>query len=161
MMKRIIVSVDQFTSYRNFSWCPLGSLHRRLRAYDSGVVFQRAVEWLMELGAVKVDAYENPQSSYRTKGISLVRENSMVSEVLEERNEFIHSLLALYEQRIPINFMTLSTDTNLVDAALELWISIMQAENVLNPVPGKPGLYSLFRTHHTVNQVAETHDEEQ
>jgi hypothetical protein len=116
------------------------------------------VEWLLELKAVVVDAYENPQSNYRTKGISLLRDSAMAKEVLDERNEFIHSLLNLYEQRLPINFMTLSGETNLNDAALELWLSIMQAENVLNPVPGKPGLFSLFRTHHTVNQVAEGRD---
>jgi hypothetical protein len=161
MMKRIVISVDQFTSYRGFTWCPLGSLHRRLRAYDSGVVFQRSVEWLLELKAVTVEAYENPQSNFRTKGISLNRDSEMVQEMLQERDEFIRSLLNLYEQRLPINFMTLSGETNLVDAALELWLSIMQAENVLNPVPGKPGLFSLFRTHHTVNQVAEKRDQDE
>ena len=30
MVTRIVVSVQQFTSFRNFAWCPLGSLHRRL-----------------------------------------------------------------------------------------------------------------------------------
>jgi hypothetical protein len=161
MMKRIVVSVDQFTSYRGFTWCPLGSLHRRLRAYDSGVVFQRSVEWLLELKAVVVDAYENPQSSFRTKGISLLRDSDLAREILTERDDFIRSLLNLYEQRLPINFMTLSAETNLTDSALELWLSIMQAENVLNPVPGKPGLFSLFRTHHTVNQVAEKRDQDE
>ena len=65
-------------------------------------------------------------------------------------------LLELYEQRLPISMQALSRDTNLTDEALQLWISIMQAENVLNPVQGKPGLFTLFRTHHTVNLVAET-----
>ncbi len=155
MMKRIIVSVDQFTSYRGFSWCPLGSLHRRLRPYDSGVVFQRAVEWLLELGSGEVSEYENPQSNYKTKGISLNNDGALTKEVLQERDQFILSLLELYEQHLPINFAALSRDTNLNDEALELWISIMQVENVLNPVPGKPGLYSLFRTHHTVNLIAD------
>lgn len=155
MMKRIIVSVNQFTSYRGFTWCPLGSLHRRLRAYDSGVMFQRAVEWLLELGAAQVDAYDNPQSAYKTKGISLINGSPLVQEVLQERDNFILSLLNLYEQRLPITFMTLANETNLNDEALELWISIMQAENVLAAVSGKPGLFSLFRTHHTVNLVAE------
>ncbi len=155
MMKRVIVSVDQFTSYRGFSWCPLGSLHRRLRPFDSGLVFQRAVEWLLELGAVLVEEYDNPQSSYKTKGISLIMESPMVKEVLQERDSFVLSLLELYEQHLPISFTVLARDTNLIDEALELWMSIMQAENVLNPVQGKPGLFSLFRTHHTVNLVAE------
>jgi len=155
MMKRVIVSIDQFTSYRGFTWCPLGSLHRRLRSFDSGVVFQRGVEWLTELGAVRIDEYDNPQSAYKTKGISLVTDSPMVQEVLQERDQFIIWLLELYEQRLPISFAALQRDTNLTDEALELWISIMQAENVLNPVQGKPGLYSLFRTHHTVNLVAE------
>jgi hypothetical protein len=155
MMKRIIVSVDQFTSYRGFTWCPLGSLHRRLRPFDSGVVFQRAVEWMLELGAGSVNEYDNPQSTYKTKGISLVHNGSLTREVLQERDQFILSLLRLYEQHLPINFAALMRDTNLNESALELWISIMQVENVLNPVPGKPGLYSLFRTHHTVNLIAE------
>ncbi len=155
MMKRVIVSIDQFTSYRGFTWCPLGSLHRRLRSFDSGVVFQRGVEWLTELGAVRIDEYDNPQSAYKTKGISLVTDSPMVQEVLQERDNFVIWLLELYDQRLPISFAALQRDTNLTDEALELWISIMQAENVLNPVQGKPGLYSLFRTHHTVNLVAE------
>jgi hypothetical protein len=155
MMKRIIVSVDQFTSYRGFTWCPLGSLHRRLRAYDSGVVFQRAVEWLVELKSVAVEEYENPQSSYKTKGISLITTSRVTMDVMQERDDFIRSLLDLYEQHVPINFQVLSRDTNLNDDSLNLWITIMQAENVLNPVPGKPGMFSLFRTHHTVNLVAD------
>lgn len=156
MMKRVVVSVDQFTSYRGFTWCPLGSLHRRLRPFDSGVTFQRAVEWLLELGAVKVDEYDNPQSTYKTKGISLNTASTVTQEILKERNEFICALLSLYEQRQPISFASLSRETNFNDSALALWISIMEAENVLNPVHGKPGIFSLFRTHHTVNLVAET-----
>jgi hypothetical protein len=35
-----------------------------------------------------------------------------------------------------------------------LWFSIMERENVLNALNGRPGFYSLFRTHHTVAQVA-------
>jgi hypothetical protein len=155
MMKRIIVSVDQFTSYRGFTWCPLGSLHRRLRAFDSGVTFQRAVEWLNELGSVRIEEYDNPQSMYKTKGISLNTSSPISQEVLQERDAFIITLLDLYDQRQPISFSGLARDLNMTDSALELWISIMQAENVLNPVQGKPGLYSLFRTHHTVNLVAE------
>jgi hypothetical protein len=38
---------------------------------------------------------------------------------------------------------------------MSLWLSIMQTENVLNEVPGRPGQYSLFRTHHTVSLVAD------
>jgi len=36
-----------------------------------------------------------------------------------------------------------------------MWFSIMETENVLNPVPGRGGQYSLFRTHHTVSLVAD------
>jgi uncharacterized protein (DUF779 family) len=38
---------------------------------------------------------------------------------------------------------------------LDFWFSVMETENVLNVVPGRGGQYSLFRTHHTVNLVAE------
>ncbi|MFQ3536833.1 MAG: NYN domain-containing protein [Aggregatilineales bacterium] len=155
MMKRIVVSVDQFTSYRNFTWCPLGSLHRRLRQFDSGVTFQRAVEWLQELGAVKIAEYDNPESPYKTKGISVVADSSTAQEILRERNAFIEALLRLYDQRLPINAANLARETRLSNAELSLWLSIMESENVLNPVHGKPGLYSLFRTHHTVNLVAD------
>ncbi len=155
MMKRILVSVDQFTSYRNFTWCPLGSLHRRLRAFDSGVTFQRAVEWLQELGAVRIDEYDNPESPYKTKGISVVAFSTITQETLNERNAFIQALLRLYDQRQPINAVNITRETGVSGAELTLWISIMEAENILNPINGKPGLYSLFRTHHTVNLVAE------
>jgi hypothetical protein len=154
MLKRIIVSVEQFTSFRGFAWCPLGSLHRRLRPYDPGTTFQRAVEQLIELGAVLVEEYDNPQSDYKTKGISLVGDSSSVQSVLYERNHFIQVLLAFYEQRQPITRVALRDRLDLSDEDLDLWISIMQSENVLKSVPGQSDLYSLFRTHHTVCLVA-------
>jgi hypothetical protein len=80
----------------------------------------------------------------------------MVQEILQERDTFVIALLDLYDQHQPISFTVLSKEMNMTDTALNLWISIMQAENVLNPIQGKPGLFSLFRTHHTVNLVAET-----
>jgi hypothetical protein len=118
-------------------------------------VFQRAVEWLLELGAVEVGEYENPQSAYKTKGISLNTTSPFVLETLQERDSFVIALLELYEQHQPISFAGLVKDLNMTETALTLWLSIMQAENVVNPIQGKPGLYSLFRTHHTVNLVAE------
>src|SRR5690606_31236601 len=154
MMHRIIVSVEQFTSFRGFAWCPLGSLHRRLRPFDPGTTFQQSVESLLEAGAVVVREYENPQSDYKTKGISLVESSTIVHDVLAERNRFVQILLDLFEQRIPIARDTLRDYTQLEDHDLDLWISIMQSENVLKPVPGQPDLYSLFRTHHTVSLVA-------
>ncbi len=47
MVRRVVVSVEQFTSFRGFDWCPLGSLHKRLRNYDKGMSFQRAGEYLI------------------------------------------------------------------------------------------------------------------
>lgn len=156
MTKRIVISVDQFTSYRGFTWCPLGSLHKRLRTHDSGVTFQRAVEWLQGLGAVKIDEYDNPQSAFKTKGISLNTASQLVQDILAERNRFVQALLRLYNQRLPISIETLAHEVDLAEPLLLLWTSIMEAENILNPVHGKPGLFSLFRTHHTVNLVAES-----
>ncbi|MFN7211117.1 MAG: hypothetical protein ACK4P1_12130, partial [Aggregatilineales bacterium] len=129
------------------------------RAFDSGVTFQRAVEWLQELGAVKIAEYDNPESPYKTKGISVVAESSAAQEILRERNAFIQALLRLYEQRIPINAANVARETGLSNSELTLWLSIMESENVLNPIHGKAGLYSLFRTHHTVNLVAESRDQ--
>lgn len=154
MIRRIIVSVEQFTSFRGFAWCPLGSLHRRLRPFDPSTSFQQAVEELIEAGAVEVDEYENPQSDYRTKGISLVEDAPHVYAVLADRNEIIRVLLELYEQRIPITRETLLERLSMDDDEIDLWLSIMQSENVLKPVPHQPNLYTLFRTHHTVTQVA-------
>ncbi len=154
MVRRVIVSVEQFTSFRGFAWCPLGSLHRRLRPFDPSTTFQQAVENLMEDGAVLVEEYENPQSDYKTKGISLIRESEYVQEVIAERNEFIRILLDLYERREPISRTVLIQRTGLSPQDMDLWLSIMQSENVLKPVPGQPDLYSLFRTHHTVSIVA-------
>jgi uncharacterized LabA/DUF88 family protein len=155
MVRRIIISVEQFTSFRGYSWCPLGSLHRRLRNYDQGMSFQRAVEYLIENHAAQVEEYANPQSEFKTKGISLDASTPVVASILSDRNTFIQVLLALYERGMII------TEDNLA-AALEdprwnipLWISIMETENVLNAVPGRMGQYSLFRTHHTVALVAD------
>lgn len=155
MIRRVIVSIEQFTSFRGFAWCPLGSLHRRLRPFDPSTTFQQAVEELLEHGAVVVEEYENPQSEYTTKGISLIEDSPIVQEVLAERNNFIHVLLDLYESRQPISVETLHERLpHLSRDELDLWISIMQSENVLKAAPGQPDVFSLFRTHHTVSLVA-------
>jgi hypothetical protein len=152
MVRRVIVSVEQFTSFRNFAWCPLGSLHRRLRAFDSGMTFQRAVEYLIAHDAATVGEYANPQSAYMTKGIALKLDHPLCVRVLQERNIFIHILLDLYSRA------TLITEANVQALQpgldLELWFTIMVTENVLNPLNGRAGQYSLFRTHHTVTLVA-------
>jgi uncharacterized LabA/DUF88 family protein len=152
MARRIIVSVEQFTSYRKFDWCPLGSLHNRLRLYDTSMAFQSAVEYLVYHGAVAVNEYANPQSNFNTKGISLALSNNIVKEVIEERDEFIRLLLSLYRRDVLIS----AEVARELSPALnhELWFSIMERENVLNGLGGRPGFYSLFRTHHTVVQVA-------
>ncbi len=154
MIRRVVVSVEQFTSFRGFAWCPLGSLHRRLRPFDPNTTFQQAVEELQEDGAVDIQEYINPQSDYTTKGISLVENSPQVMDILAERNRFIRALLTLYDSRTPITPDAIQQVTGLDDHDLDLWISIMQSENVLKSVPGQPGLYSLFRTHHTVTMVA-------
>jgi hypothetical protein len=161
MMRRVIVSVEQFTSFRGFAWCPLGSLHRRLRPFDPGTTFQQAVEEMMEEGSVMVEEYENPQSEFTTKGISLVEQAPQVQDVLTDRNTFIRVLLNLYEGRQPITRDAIQVQVNMEEHDLDLWISIMQSENVLKSVPGQPNLYSLFRTHHTVCMVAGDSPEEE
>lgn len=153
MVYRIVVSIEQFTSFRNFAWCPLGSLHRRLRAFDTGMSFQRAVEYLIEHGVALVEEYRNPQSDYNTKGISLVRESDLAQAILEERDAFIILLLELYERNILISEQSVKALDSMKEWDLALWFSIMETENVLNMLPGRPGQYSLFRTHHTVNLV--------
>jgi hypothetical protein len=155
MIRRVIVSVEQFTSFRKFEWCPLGSLHKRLRNYDTGTAFQQAVEVLIKLDAVIIKEYDNPQSTYRTKGISLNMDAPVVGQILAERDAFVHVLLDLYQQHIPITPGAIQAETNLDDDTLNVWISIMQIENILNAVPGHQDLFSLFRTHHTVNLIAE------
>ncbi|MBN2471448.1 MAG: NYN domain-containing protein [Anaerolineae bacterium] len=156
MEKRILVSVEQFTSFRGFQWCPLGSLHRRLRAHDPGMVFQQSIETLQEKGAVEVSEYDNPQSEFRTKGISIITDSPLVRTVISERDRFVLALLALYDRHEAISEITIQAATGMERDDLALWISIMQDENVLNAVPGRNGQYSLFRTHHTVTSVAGT-----
>lgn len=155
MVQRIVVSVEQFTSFRGFAWCPLGSLHRRLRDYDSAMAFQRAVEYLMEHNAATVDEYSNPQSEYNTKGIAVNEDNPISKQILNERDLFIGVLLDLYEQNMLISEANVRTFVGGDQWDLALWFSIMETENVLNPIPARQGQFSLFRTHHTVNLVAE------
>jgi hypothetical protein len=83
-----------------------------------------------------------------------VVDSEQVLSVLEERNRFIRVLLDLYEQRIPISVNMLIDRLHMNTDDLDLWLSIMQSENVLKAVPGQSELYSLFRTHHTVCLVA-------
>lgn len=154
MTVRIIVSVQQFTSFRNFVWCPLGSLHKRLRAYDNNMAFQRAVEYLEANNIVSVDEYANPQSDYNTKGISINQDAAYTQAVLNERDEFIRILLVLYENNQPITQATVDQHADGGHFDYDLWFSIMETENVLNALPGRAGQYSLFRTHHTVKIVA-------
>ncbi len=153
MVTRIVVSVQQFTSYRNFAWCPLGSLHRRLREFDGGVVFQLAVEYLLVNDMVAVNEYPNPRSDYNTKGVELREFSPFVAALLAERDEFIRVLLEMYRANASINIANM--EQRLSDEwDIPLWISIMKTENVLNPLPGRPDQFSLFRTHHTVKLVA-------
>lgn len=156
MQRRIVVSVEQFTSFRGFLWCPLGKLHRRLRAHDPGVVFQRAVDDLVEQGVVAINEYENPQSSFKTKGISLIPPSPLVIQIMHERDIFVQTLLALYNRHEIISHVALSSETQMDEETLALWLSIMEDENVINALPGRHSQYSLFRTHHTVLSVAET-----
>jgi len=153
MTVRIIVSVQQFTSFRSFVWCPLGSLHKRLRKFDSGMAFQRSVEYLEANDVVVVDEYANPLSEYKTKGISVNTESPYAQAVLAQRDDFVRILLFLYENNQPINRQSLQAVSDR-DWDYPLWISIMETENVLNALPGRAGQYGLFRTHHTVKIVA-------
>jgi hypothetical protein len=155
MVRRIIVSVEQFTSFRNFTWCPLGSLHKRLRNHDRMMSFQRAVEYLLANSSAAVEEYENPQSEFRTKGISLRMDAPIVVKVLGERDTFIRTLLALYERNILISDQSIRVMEPDEHWDMPLWLSIMQTENVLNEVPGRAGQFSLFRTHHTVTLTAD------
>jgi len=154
MVTRIVVSVQQFTSFRNFAWCPLGSLHRRLRAFDNGAVFQFAVEYLLINNMATVDEYENPRSEYKTKGIGLDENNPYVAALLAERDEFVRVLIGMYRSNIAISRESVQQQLN--DSwDVELWLSIMTIENVLNPLPGRSDQLNLFRTHHTVKMVAQ------
>lgn len=153
MVVRIVISVEQFTSFRNFAWCPLGSLHRRLRDHDTGIAFQRAVEYMMVNSMAEVNEYPNPQSDYNTKGIELRENNPFVAVLLAERDEFIRVLLEMYKNNTSITRAHIESQLE-GDWDIELWISIMETENVLNPLPGRSDQYSLFRTHHTVKLVA-------
>lgn len=161
MVYRIVVSVEQFTSFRGFEWCPLGSLHRRLREFDEAMSFQRAVEYLMENSAATVDEYPNPQSNFNTKGISINEDSEISGRILRRRNEFVKVLLQLYERNMLISEDNVRTFVGNDDWNLPLWFSIMETENVLNPIPSREGQFSLFRTHHTVNLVAEALEDEE
>jgi uncharacterized LabA/DUF88 family protein len=156
MVRRVVVSVEQFTSFRGFTWCPLGSLHKRLKNFDRGMTFQRAVEYLVENEAADVNEYANPQSEFLTKGISLRTGSPIVSLILSERDQFIRLLLTLYERSMVISENGIRTLEPNTRWNFPLWFSIMQTENVLNEVPGRTGQYNLFRTHHTVQLVADS-----
>lgn len=153
MAIRIIVSVEQFTSFRNFAWCPLGSLHKRLKAYDINMSFQRAVEYLQANNVVFVGEYQNPLSPYSTKGISVVKAAPYACDVLALRDNVIRLFLVFYDRNQPVSLPRIREDAPALERP-ELWLSIMEMENVLQPLPGRMGQYTLFRTHHTVKIVA-------
>jgi hypothetical protein len=109
----------------------------------------------MEHGAATVDEYHNPQSNFNTKGISVHTEMPICQEIISHRDQFIEILLHLYEQNMLISEKNVRMVAAVDGWNLPLWFSVMRTENVLNPIPSRPGQYSLFRTHHTVNLVAE------
>jgi hypothetical protein len=119
------------------------------------MAFQRAVEYLKENDSAEISEYSNPQSEFMTKGISLNLESDICQTIVHERDAFIRILISLYERNVLISEHSVRAVDPDVEWNLELWFSIMETENVLNPVPGRSGQYSLFRTHHTVNLVAE------
>ncbi len=161
MVRRVVVSIEQFTSFRGFTWCPLGSLHKRLRNFDRAMSFQRAVEYLLANGAAAVEEYDNPMSDFRTKGISLELDSLICCKILAERDTFIRTLLSLYEKNILISEQSIRASDPSTHWDMQLWLSIMQTENVLNEIPGRSGQYSLFRTHHPVTLIADTKRQEQ
>ena len=124
------------------------------------MTFQRAVEYLVENKAARIDEYPNPESDYNTKGISIDRRKSIAKRILNERDSFILMLLGLYSGNMLISRQSVEAVDSDQEWELTLWFSIMETENVLNALPGRPGQYSLFRTHHTVNQVADKYGHE-
>ena len=66
----------------------------------------------------------------------------------------MRTLLTLYTRDMPITKQSVGLEAPSEQWKLDLWLSIMETENVLNALPGRSGNYSLFRMHHTVNQVA-------
>lgn len=153
MVVRIIVSVEQFTSFRKFAWCPLGSLHKRLRPFDTNMAFQRAVEYLESNELALVGEHENPQSLYRTKGITLDATLPFAIEVLSIRDEVVRLLVSMYERNVIISEAHIRQEAPEALWNPKLWLSIMETENVINTLPGRIGMFSLFRTHHTVKRV--------
>ncbi|MDD9956934.1 MAG: NYN domain-containing protein [Anaerolineaceae bacterium] len=152
MVRRIIVSVEQFTSFRRFLWCPLGSLHKRLLEHDRGTNFQRAIDYLVANDAISLNDYPNPRSAFLTKGISLQTNSQVCHAVLAQRDQLVTALLALYDSGETISHESL--DARVIGYDIDLWLSILLSENILNRIPDSPVEYSLFRTHHTVNRVA-------
>ncbi|MCY3945949.1 MAG: NYN domain-containing protein [Anaerolineaceae bacterium] len=152
MVRRIIVSVEQFTSFRRFLWCPLGSLHKRLLEHDRGTNFQRAIDYLVANDAISLNDYPNPRSAFLTKGISLQTESLVCHTVLAQRDQMVSALLALYDSGETISHEAL--EGRVMGYDIDLWLSILLSENILNRIPDNPDEFSLFRTHHTVNRVA-------
>ncbi len=85
-------------------------------------------------------------SNYETKGISVNQQSAYAQAVLSQRDEFIRTLLALYEKNQPITEAQIGEESQ-SEWAYDLWISIMETENILNPLPGRQGQYSLFASY--------------
>ena len=153
MVYRIVVSVEQFTSFRKFDWCPLRSLHRRLSSYDVEMSFQRAVEYLIAHNAAVIDEHDNPQSKFSTKGISVVQDNAICMEILNQRSDFIKLLLKLDDENMVISHKNVRNFVTDQVERIPLWISIMETENVLKVVTAHSDRYNLFRKHHTVTLI--------
>ena len=82
--------------------------------------------------------------------------SEICQNIIAERDNFIRLQLYLYDRNMVISEQSIRTVDAVTRWDLNLWFSIMETENVLNPVPGRQGQYSLFRTHHTVTLVADS-----
>jgi hypothetical protein len=91
-----------------------------------------------------------------TKGISLNLQSPISQAILVQRDQFVRLLLQLYERNLVVSEQNIRTIDPNTTWPLDFWFSLMETENILNAVPGRVGQYSLFRTHHTVNLVADT-----
>ena len=82
MVTRIVVSVQQFTSFRTSPGARSAACIGACAKVDSGVVFQQAVEYLLVNNMVTVNEYPNPRSDYNTKGLELDEECAYAAVIL-------------------------------------------------------------------------------
>lgn len=159
MRRRMVVSIDSFTTRSQLSWAPVITLRQRLLPFG-----REEAEYVLRAsqasGELEVQEYPNPHRPYPTRGASIRRDAPAIRQILEERDRLILRLVQYRQQLGSVSADLLVID-GMTQQQADLWLSILQQERIVLPErfqPGESPRYSLDLGHPVVQAVLERVD---